>query len=60
MRRRARVHGLPVSSAPNAIAFASGYLRISDYIRVGTVMTLLSIIMLLLVAGVWWPMLGLI
>jgi sodium-dependent dicarboxylate transporter 2/3/5 len=49
---------LPISSAPNTIAFASGYLRMTDFLRVGTLMTLLSIAILLLVARFWWPMIG--
>ncbi|HSJ62689.1 MAG TPA: DASS family sodium-coupled anion symporter [Gemmatimonadaceae bacterium] len=49
---------LPISSAPNTIAFASGFLRMTDFVRVGTVMTLLSILILLLVARFWWPLLG--
>ncbi|HEU4563502.1 MAG TPA: DASS family sodium-coupled anion symporter [Gemmatimonadaceae bacterium] len=49
---------LPISSAPNTIAFASGYLRMTDFVRVGTIMTLLSIAILLLVARFWWPLVG--
>ena len=49
---------LPISSAPNTIAFASGYLRMTDFVRVGTLMSLISIFILLLVARFWWPMLG--
>lgn len=50
---------LPVSSAPNTIAFASGYLQMADFARVGTLMTLLSIVILLLVVRFWWPVIGL-
>lgn len=49
---------LPISSAPNTIAFASGYLRMTDFVRVGTMMTLISIFILLLVARFWWPLIG--
>jgi sodium-dependent dicarboxylate transporter 2/3/5 len=49
---------LPISSAPNTIAFASGFLRMTDFVRVGTLMTLISIIILLLVARFWWPVIG--
>lgn len=51
---------LPISSAPNTIAFASGYLKMTDFVRVGTLMTLTSIIILALVARFWWPLLGII
>ena len=50
---------LPISSAPNTIAFGSGYLRMTDFLRAGIVMTVASLLMLLLVAGLWWPLLGL-
>ena len=49
---------LPISSAPNTIAFASGFLRMTDFVRVGTLMTLASLLILLLVARFWWPLLG--
>jgi sodium-dependent dicarboxylate transporter 2/3/5 len=50
---------LPVSSAPNTIAFASGYVGMADFARVGTAMTAISVLILLLVARVWWPLIGL-
>lgn len=49
---------LPISSAPNAIAYASGYLGMTDFIRVGTVVTVTSMVILLLVALLWWPLIG--
>jgi sodium-dependent dicarboxylate transporter 2/3/5 len=49
---------LPISSAPNTIAFASGFLRMTDFVRVGTLMTLISLAILLLVARFWWPIIG--
>jgi len=49
---------LPISSAPNTIAFASGYLRMTDFARVGTIMSLISIALILLVARFWWPLIG--
>jgi sodium-dependent dicarboxylate transporter 2/3/5 len=51
---------LPISSAPNTIAFASGYLRMTDFVRVGTLMSLASLVILLLVARFWWPVLGIV
>ena len=50
---------LPISSAPNTIAFASGYLRASDFLRAGVLMTVASLLILLLVAKFWWPLIGL-
>ena len=49
---------LPFSSAPNTIVFASGYLRMMDVVKAGALMTLASILVVLLVARVWWPILG--
>lgn len=49
---------LPISSAPNTLAFASGYLRMTDFLRAGAVMTIVSILSLLLVAWLWWPAIG--
>ncbi len=37
---------LPVATPPNAVVFGSGYLRISDMIRSGLMMNLLSIILI--------------
>ncbi|MDQ3697754.1 MAG: DASS family sodium-coupled anion symporter [Gemmatimonadota bacterium] len=49
---------LPISSAPNTIAFASGYLKMTDFLRAGALMTLASIISMILVAMLWWPLIG--
>ena len=49
---------LPISSAPNTIAFASGFLRAGDFLRAGVLMTLASLLILLVVAKFWWPVIG--
>ena len=49
---------LPFSSAPNTIVFASGYLRMTDVVKAGGLMTIASLIIVLLVARFWWPLLG--
>jgi sodium-dependent dicarboxylate transporter 2/3/5 len=49
---------LPFSSAPNTIAFASGYLRMTDVLKAGGLMTLASALIILLVAWLWWPLVG--
>jgi sodium-dependent dicarboxylate transporter 2/3/5 len=51
---------LPFSSAPNTIVFASGYLRMTDVVKAGGVMTLLSVLIVVLVAWFWWPLIGLV
>lgn len=49
----------PMSTAPNTIIFASGYLRTSDFVRLGTAMTVSSVAILALVIRFWWPVIGL-
>lgn len=49
---------LPFSSAPNTIVFASGYLRMMDVVKAGALMTIASIAVVLVVARIWWPFLG--
>lgn len=49
----------PFSSAPSAIAFSSGYIRMRDMLVVGSLMTLVQIALLLLVARFYWPLIGL-
>ncbi|MGQ0764476.1 MAG: SLC13 family permease [Gemmatimonadota bacterium] len=51
---------LPFSSAPNTIVFASGYLRMMDVVRAGALMTVVSVLVVLLVAWLWWPVIGLV
>jgi sodium-dependent dicarboxylate transporter 2/3/5 len=48
----------PFSSAPNTIAYSSGYLRMRDMLGVGMLMTVLQVLLLLLVALVYWPLIG--
>lgn len=49
----------PFSSAPSTIAFSSGYIRMRDMLVVGTLMTALQIGLLLLIARLYWPLVGL-
>ena len=51
---------LPFSSAPNTIVFASGYLRMTDLVKAGGIMTVASVLIVWLVAWLWWPVIGLI
>ncbi len=51
---------LPFSSAPNTIAFSSGYLRMVDVVKAGGVMTIVSLLLVFLLVWVWWPFLGLV
>lgn len=49
----------PISTAPNTIVFASGYLRTRDFIKAGSIMTIGSILILIVVIRYWWPLIGL-
>lgn len=51
---------LPFSSAPNTIVFASGYLKMMDVVKAGGLMTVASVLIVLLVAWLWWPVIGLV
>lgn len=50
---------LPISSAPNTIAFASGYVGMRDMFVAGSIMTVVQIVLLLLIAWLYWPSIGL-
>jgi sodium-dependent dicarboxylate transporter 2/3/5 len=39
---------LPVATPPNAVVFGSNYLKISDMVRVGILMNIISIIIIFL------------
>lgn len=51
---------LPFSSAPNTIVFSSGYLRMVDVVKAGGAMTIVSLLLVMLLVWVWWPLLGLV
>jgi sodium-dependent dicarboxylate transporter 2/3/5 len=49
-----------IASTPaGMIAYSSGLLRPSDYLRAGAKLALVSVIILLVLAGVYWPLIGL-
>lgn len=45
---------LPVSSPPNAISFSAGHYSVREVISLGWPMTVLSFIVVCIVAAVWW------
>jgi len=50
---------LTVFAAPACtIVYASGYLKVTDFLRAGWKMVIISTIMVLLAAAVYWPFLG--
>ncbi|MDZ7687532.1 MAG: DASS family sodium-coupled anion symporter [Halobacteriales archaeon] len=46
---------LPVATPPNAVVFGSGYIKISQMVRVGFVLNILGIILIVVVALTWLP-----
>jgi sodium-dependent dicarboxylate transporter 2/3/5 len=50
---------LPMGTPPNAICYASGYYRISDLIKVGLVLNIISWLLFLLMVKIYWPLIGL-
>ena len=50
---------LPMGTPPNAIAFASGYYRVSDVMKAGIMLNIFSIIVLVIVTKYYWPLVGL-
>ncbi len=50
---------LPIGTPPNAIAFSSGYLRRRTMLRVGLVLSGITLPVLWLMARFYWPLLGL-
>lgn len=49
---------LPMGTPPNAIAFSSGYFKISDSIKSGILMNILTIILILCCVKFYWSYIG--
>ncbi len=49
---------LVIGTPPNAIVYASGYLTPKDYLRVGIILWFTNMAALMLLAGVYWCLLG--
>jgi sodium-dependent dicarboxylate transporter 2/3/5 len=49
---------LPISSAPNTIAYASGYVGMRNMAVTGSLMTVAQLALLLVVQWLYWPLLG--
>ena len=50
---------LPMGTPPNAMIYASGYVRPSAMLKYGLVLSGSAFVLFLLVATFWWPMIGL-
>ncbi|MGA1796814.1 MAG: SLC13 family permease [bacterium] len=51
---------LPISSPPNAIAYSSGYYEIGAVIKPGLLLNVLSLILFIILALLYWPIIGLV
>ncbi|MBI5233083.1 MAG: DASS family sodium-coupled anion symporter [Deltaproteobacteria bacterium] len=49
---------LPMATPANAIAASSNYITVSDLMKGGVIMTVVSWIVIMLVAAFWWPLIG--
>lgn len=49
---------LPVSTPPNAMAFASGSLKVGDMVRPGLVITIVGIVLAMTTGYWWWLFIG--
>jgi di/tricarboxylate transporter len=49
---------LIIGTPPNAIVYSSGYLTAKDFLRVGFMMWVAALLVVLLMAGVYWRLLG--
>jgi len=50
---------LPMSTPPNAMIYASGYLTSGSMLRYGAVLSISAFLLFLLVSTYWWPVVGL-
>jgi anion transporter len=50
---------LPMGTPPNAMIYGSGYVRPSAMLKYGSVLSLSALLIFLLVAHFWWPVIGL-
>ncbi|MBK9386979.1 MAG: DASS family sodium-coupled anion symporter [Planctomycetes bacterium] len=49
---------LPVSTPPNAMAFASGEVSARDLVKIGTATTVLGLLLFFTTAPLWWRLIG--
>ncbi|MDQ6965682.1 MAG: anion permease, partial [Mariprofundaceae bacterium] len=49
---------LPMGTPPNAMIFATGYVKASGMLRYGAVLSLSAFVLFLISAVIWWPLLG--
>ncbi len=49
---------LPIGTPPNAIAFSSGYFKISDFVKGGIILNFLAILIFLIIGLNYWNLIG--
>ena len=47
---------LPMATPPNAIVFASGYIKVKDMVRVGIILNIISVLLLILMFKLVMPL----
>jgi len=50
---------LPMGTPPNAMIYATGHVRSLDMLRYGALLSIAALLLFLLVAWFWWPLVGL-
>jgi len=50
---------LPMGTPPNAMIYASGYVKALSMLKYGVVLSLSALLMFILMVRFWWPMIGL-
>ncbi len=50
---------LPMGTPPNAMIFASGYVKSADMLKYGMVLSVSALLLFLIMVEFWWPMIGL-
>jgi len=50
---------LPMSTPPNAMIYASGYLKSGSMLRYGALLSISAFLLFILVSTYWWPVVGL-
>lgn len=49
---------LPMGTPPNAMIFSTGFVKANRMLRYGSVLSLAAFVLFIIVASVWWPLLG--
>ena len=50
---------MPMGRPPNAIAYSSGFINIKDMVKVGSIMSVATVVIFVLMARYYWPLIGL-